>query len=467
MSQEQLEIPPALLQAVRRKNVKLIVQVLWNETPTPKQCEIIREIAYAKGSRVCVNCMTRYGKSWAVGIGVCLYILFHQEKKVALIGPQREQAGILRDYIADFITKSPVLAEIAQLSATGIERLKKEASKSRLTFSNGCEYRIFSAYHEANAIMGFGADLIICDESCLISSNAWPKILRMLGDAPEEASLFMLANPWNRNNYYGEAWESDRFKNIHVGWEEAIEEGRITEEFVEEMRESLPPMEFQVLYNSEFPEQAEDALISQGWINAAINREAKWSPDHVYFGVDIARYGTDLTVIMVVGYNEELDEYKLINCKSYHRQSLTATAGAVISLSKKYKPKKIYVDDTGLGGGVTDILFDSDHTKKQVVPVIAGSREELTDKEKERFDNVSSRNAVRLAKLFENNKISIKQVGKLTHELLQPVFTFTAAGKTKIDKNPEDIKSPDYFDALCLACSAVDRNSEMVFGFLD
>lgn len=246
----------AVIEAYLKRDVFTLVFLMFSSTLTPNQCKIIESILYddKEYRRVLINCMTRYGKTYCVAIGICLFIFFNKNKKIALIGPKSEQAQILRNYIIELIFKSPELLELAQFDAKGKDRIRKEASKKRQTFLNGCEYRVFSAHQEANRLMGFGAHFVIVDEACLIGNDAWEKIFRMLGDNPESGKIVALANPWSRDNKYYELWTNPLYKHIHVDWQIALIEGRTTKEWIEEMQKELTPIAFSVLYNSDFPE---------------------------------------------------------------------------------------------------------------------------------------------------------------------------------------------------------------------
>ena len=140
---------------IQEKNVKDLVKIHFNIDLRPSQIEIVRIIAFSEHRKLCVNAMTRYGKTMSCAIGICLYIWFNNNKKIFIIAPQEEQAGILRNFIAGFIIKSRWLRELVDIERdSSIERLKKEASRKRWTFKNGCELRTISAHGESNRLMG-------------------------------------------------------------------------------------------------------------------------------------------------------------------------------------------------------------------------------------------------------------------------------------------------------------------------
>lgn len=121
-----------------------------------------------------------------------------------------------------------------------------------------------------------------------------------------------------------------------------------------------------------FPKQASQSVWSEAWLLVA--RESVLAPaeDTVpEIGADIARFGDDLTVLYggcrpVVTMRE-----------AYAKQDTMQTTGRIVAMANRLgdayqvNPKNIpiKVDDTGLGGGVTDRLRELEY---MAVPVVAG-----------------------------------------------------------------------------------------------
>ena len=122
-----------------KKYVWALVKAHFNFDLTKKQIQIVQAIAYEETDRLSVCAMTRYGKTQCVAIGIALFILWNENRKIMFIAPTRDKAAILRDYMADLVLGCPELINLADWEISGRERLKKEASKNRLTFKNGCE----------------------------------------------------------------------------------------------------------------------------------------------------------------------------------------------------------------------------------------------------------------------------------------------------------------------------------------
>lgn len=252
------------------EDVYSLCQILFKTKLTPMQEEIVKTVAFGKYKRIVICCMTRYGKSFSVSMGILLWILRSKDKRIVIVAPTNEKTTIIRNYMAFFISKSPELLELLDLDKTGYERIRKEVSKKRMTWKNGVEMRTLSAENKGAALMGFGADLVLIDEICDIEFETYrSKITRMLGDSPDSVCIG-IGNPWTVTNQMWEQWKSPDWHKIHIGYDIALKEGRITPQFLEEQKSQLTEREFKVLYAAEFCEDDVDSLIHWSWIQRAI-----------------------------------------------------------------------------------------------------------------------------------------------------------------------------------------------------
>ena len=312
-------IQKAYQKAIKNRDVKFLVKHKFGYDLTPGQVNIVRMIAFREKKRISISATTRYGKTRCVSLGIALMIDLTKPTdkfipKIAFIGPKQEQAGILREYMTELIFNDPSLLSKAMLTSKGDERIITESSRKKMTFSTGPVYRVFSAEGEAYRFMGFGANVIVPDDACLINRSASIKYMRMLGDAPDDAMLIELMNPWDIDNKAYDHSISDKFETIHIDYHQAIKEGRTTKEHIEEMADECggyDSLEFTVLYKSNFPEMSEDALFSAVWIrNAMLNKFTLWE--------EVLRFRKELyeaekiNPTLATKLREVLKEYKII-----------------------------------------------------------------------------------------------------------------------------------------------------------
>lgn len=410
---------------------------------TAGQTRIVSMILNPKHKRVSVCAMTRYGKTRAVAIA-CLLHIIKQKTKIALIAPTNDQTNIIRNYIAEHIADTPQLANLVDIPSRGDpEHLKKEMSKKRVTFKNGSEIYTLTAYgageEPGKQLMGFGADLVVLDEACLILDEVYrSRISRMLGDSPD-SKLVEMVNPWHRQNFAWRHWQSPNFKKIHIGWQEALAEGRVTETFIKEQRAELSDYEFTVLYDSLFAEDSEDTLIRWNWIEAATKRIVVPEEPQTIWGLDVGEQGPDQTILTCA--QTDTIRYKILSQQVIREKETMPTANAVAAIVPR--GQIINVDSIGVGAGVHSRLRELGH---HAVSIRVSESATVTP---ERYLNLKAQRYWQLRTLFETGFISIPEIPHLTRQLSLIRYEFTSAGKIKIVDPPD--KSPDFADSCCLA----------------
>jgi hypothetical protein len=427
---------------------------MFNIQLTDKQVEIVDLIAFGEHKRVVISCMTRYGKSFSVAIGVCLWILINEKKKIAIVAPTNEKTTIVRNYIASIVVRSQLMLNLLDIDRKGSTRIQKEVSKRRMTWKNGVEMRTLSAEGKGEQLMGFGADLLILDESCDIEYEVFrSKVSRMLGDSPN-SRIIEIGNPLHRDNHMWEHWTDPNWFKIHIGWEIALNEGRITIEFLNEQRSQLTDREFQILYKAEFPETSEDALIDWKWIEHAYKTPMEIEGT-IIMGADIAEQGNDWTVV-TIAIKDNLNRYKVIDVQSWGKTDLMPTVGKIMPLINKYKPKRINIDATGVGSGVYSRLEElkAEGRLDATINAFKGGMSPDQEENKERFLNIKAESYWHTRKLFEENKISIPQNRELISQLSKMKWELTSSEKIRIrdpgtkEGDTSEEKSPDFSDSL-------------------
>ncbi len=482
MSELKSKIKEILKYAIENKDVYLLCKYYFKTDLTDGQSEIVRSIAFKESKKIVISAYTRYGKSWAVAQGVLLYIKFNPNKKVRLIAPTGDQTSILRNYISNFILQSKEFISLLPLETKKEERLRYEANQSRIVFKNGAELKVLSAHGKAERLMGWGGDLIVLDESCLIPYEVYrQKISRMLGDYGD-SMLVEIGNPWHKENQMYEHWLDPNFKKIHIDYRQGFKEGRITPEFIEEQRRLLTDIEFTILYEAEFPEDEEDSLFKNSEIKNAINntkinnvkelrqlvkekreleekqfltsKEQARLKDIVkqlrefeyIISCDVADKGIDESVVFY-----GVKKGNTYEVEGYYSEKVSDNmklAGKILNIWKEKAPKevssKIIIDGIGVGVGVVSRLNEvirEQNLKTRVVSAHFGSSAIKNDK----YLNKKAENYMRLKALFEEKLIKFPDIKPLYRNLLLMKFEVNSAGKIRII-DPE--KSPDYADAL-------------------
>ena len=245
---------------------QLLVKTLFKEKGKPvimteSQTKIFDMIFYKEHPYNVVIAHTRYGKSFITALAVLARAISVPEKWT-IVAPTEKQAKIIMNYIIEHSFDNEVILEkLALEEGESLERLRRERSKTRLTFKHFSSGRMSEIYvlsaHSSKqdplkGLMGFGAENVILDESALINDKVYAGILRMLGDSPRPF-LLELGNPFFKNHFY-EATQDPKFNKLIVDYETGLKEGRITIDQVELMRKQ---QFFDVLYECKFPSHSD------------------------------------------------------------------------------------------------------------------------------------------------------------------------------------------------------------------
>jgi hypothetical protein len=399
--------------------------------------------------------MTRYGKTRFVAIGLLLLIentpigFYQKPKRIIIIAPTSDQTKILRGYISEHIAKSKILSALLdEPGKANPERLKSEMSKQRLTFKNDWELITLTAHAGENEedpapnLMGWGGDIIVIDDACLIRQTVYTsRISRMLGDDAENSKLIVIVNPFNKLNFAWDSWQNPLFKKIHVGWKQALSEGRTTQAFLNEQKTLLSDYEWTVLYESDFADESEDTLIRYDWIQRATKKQITFtSQPQTVWSLDVAEQGTDKTIL-----TESLSDriHYQVKKQTWIREHETMHTANAVANHIPRKTDTVNVDSIGVGAGVHSRLSELGFNACSI------RVSEAATKDPERYLNQKSQRFWQLRTVFENDYISIPNDPTLISQLSQIRYKFTVAGKIQII-DPEG-KSPDYSDSLMLA----------------
>lgn len=244
----------------------------------------------------------------------------------------------------------------------------------------------------------------------------------------------------------------------------------ISKTWVEEKRKSWG--EGSMLWASKvmgiFPEQSTDSLIPISALTAARSRyetASEQGPNEL--GVDVARFGADSSI----GYRRK--GYKASRVFRETKRDLMHLVGVIVSECRRDKPQRVKIDDTGMGGGVTDRLREIQASTKaddkaaaaalkdvEIVPINVGEGP-ATATADERFKNKRAEVNWGMRILFTepNARIAIDENDELISQASQIKYKMTSAGEIQIESKADMKKrtggvSPDDWDALVLCFAA-------------
>lgn len=244
-----------------------------------------------------------------------------------------------------------------------------------------------------------------------------------------------------------ESWASvtiraDEHPNIVNGREEIP--GGPSLSWIESMREEYGEASsiFRARVLAQWPEESVEGLIKRQWLNdsSARHESSRGGEGTVVLGVDVARYGADQSCVAVCRGRrvEELIRWR--------GASTTDSAERVIAIAQRLQKPRIIVDDTGVGGGVTDTL----RARGYHVTAFNGGASAS-----QRFLNLRAASHWRFRELLERGEVDLPRDSQLMEEALALEWQLAPSGGIQILSKDSVRKtlgrSPDSLDSVVMA----------------
>lgn len=395
------------------------------------------------------------------------------------------KSRILAALVLWFLTIERVVSVITtasvarQVEKVGWREIHKVLGSARVGFSEQPKLTEFTlapdrfalglTTNEPDRFAGWHSELVvvIADEASGIKRPIWDAIS---GSTSGQRDIkVLLGQPFDPESYMYDACSGkiDDTEVVRISAEEAADwndaqppelkiPGLVSRRWIEEKRgewgESSPMFQSRVL--GLFPQESEEALIRLAWIESAHDRwENDEEPADVVpvVGCDVARHGTDKAVWFVI------QGRRVVHAEELGRGDLMRVAGQTAAIATRFGARQLAVDDTGMGGGVTDRLLELGW---DVDPINFGAK----PRDEERFINKRTELWWELREALREDRLDIPRHDGLLRDLLAPRYTYTSRGKLKLEPKEQTKqrlgRSPDYGDALAIAWSAVDSWSD-------
>jgi phage terminase large subunit len=192
------------------------------------------------------------------------------------------------------------------------------------------------------------------------------------------------------------------------------------------------------IWEGEYLSQADNSVMSRLAVHEAMEREIS-DEGNYEIAVDVARYGSDSSIISM------RKGLVLKALKEYKNISLVELCGHIEVMAGNNHDMRIKVDETGVGGGVVDILKSRGY--REVVGINFGSKASEEDK----FADLPSE----MWCTFPISEVSLINDSSLFHELTDRRFSYDRKARRQIEskdsyKARNGGKSPDRADSVLM-----------------
>ncbi|WP_220031487.1 terminase B [Paenibacillus sp. S25] len=455
---------------VYRKSPKTFFKEILNFSPDKWQESVSADIA--KHRFVSVRSGQGVGKT-ALEAAISLWFLCcFPFPRVVCTAPTRQQLNdVLWAEISKWQSQSPILKRILKWTKTKI-------------YMKNYEERWFATARTATKpenMQGFHEDymLFIVDEASGVDDRIMAAIFGTLSG--DYNKLFMCGNPTKTSGFFFDSHNRDReiYRTHRVS---CLNSPRTSKENIEMLKakygEGSDVWRVRVL--GEFPRGESDTFIALEAAEFAKD-EVKIEPSgtKLFVGVDVARFGDDETTMYARMGG------KVVKTHFHHKQDTMTTTGWVLRLVDDVKTEysevdevEIRIDDSGIGGAVTDRMNEINEEKGlgyTIIPVNNGSAAEDGH-----YGNLVAEQWGHIKEMLEANMsnyvlgkpgdLQLPDDEKLITQLTSRKWRMGSNGKIflerKEDMKKRGLQSPDRADAFVLAFAKVCSGSGFSFGSL-
>lgn len=301
---------------------------------------------------ITMRCGRQVGKSEVVSAKAVQFAMTKPGSVTLIIAASQRQSSLLFE---------KVRANLDRLVDQGKDPYQEQPTLTKIILKNGSKIYSLPAGRTGYFIRGFTIDLLIADEAAYIPEEVWKAVIPMIAVSKKLRGMgyiILLSTPFGKGGYFYDSFTDPDFTHIHVSSEDCW---RIPKDFLKKEKERLTKAEYMQEYLGEFTDEW-NQFFPTTLIKSCMTfmewslKEDRQQGARYYLGVDIARYGGDENAFVVCElYKKKL---KIVKVFTTSRISTTDTIGRIIKIDEIFKFNKIFVDSSGVGGGVLDVLED-------------------------------------------------------------------------------------------------------------
>jgi phage FluMu gp28-like protein len=405
--------------------------------PFPYQAKLLED----KSKRI-VACMGRQtGKTTTIAMKAIYFADTNPRVLVLITSPSLRQSMIMFDRIASFVFSSAYLRNKVV-----------RATRTLIHFENGS--RIIALPCSENLLRGYTAQMVICDEASFMPEDVITQVIFPMLSTTDGYAIF-LSTPWGKDHFFYRAFINPAYSVHKV---KASECPLITKEFLEEMKANMTREAFLMEYEAEFVE-ALNSYFPQDLIRKSVelaqrlgvelyaSLEAPFPSGGYYAGVDFGKL-QDYSVLTVL--KREADILKLVYMHQFPLETpYTQVIGHLVRAHQKFRFRKIFVDQTGVGEPVLEEI------RNQGIGCVEGLKFTVQTKE-ELLTNLKI--------VMERNRLAIPFHRQLCQQINEQQYAYSKSGHLQFS-HPANSHDDMLWSLALAAYAAREPKKEPAFTF--
>jgi len=435
---------------VTREQIKSYMRGMFNWDPAWYQLEFAHDCINSK--RVIGVFCRQSGKTTVTSKIAIMLARIPKNGHVMVIAPTDRQTGIMASKIKESLLQMPNLEDFKLLRYT--QRV--------FYFSNGREIHCETSGDDGRTIRGYTAGDIIIEEASYVKDSIVQTVILPMG-ATTDPTIILIGTPFGRNHFY-ESYAGGRYKVHQYGWKIGVDAGVVKLDYVDEMKEKLSDLQFRTEMNAEFVADQDNYFgyeLIQSCVDESLSWDGKAKVDGCtyYLGADIARLGQDSTCLTVVEMDRE-GFFKVVQIVEIQKTTLDVIMNRIHGLHQVYDFKRMFLDETGLGAGVTDVLAKNYNAARLLEGQrIANFKREIRYADKVvgvRFTIQSKLDMYsNLQVVMTRGKLKFPKHPKLIAQLRDFRYEHTESGNVKLHSS--EYGHDDFCDSLALAVKEANQ----------
>ncbi|MEN9360211.1 MAG: hypothetical protein RL095_1746 [Verrucomicrobiota bacterium] len=291
--------------------------------------------------------------------------------------------------------------------------------------------------------------LLVFDEASNIADKVWEVAEGALTDKETEIIWVAFGNPTRNSGRFFECFHARRARWITRQIDSRtvkITNKAVLADMVAENGEDSDFVKVRI--KGQFPSSSTNQFLHREAVLAAQLREVTVYPhDPIVIGVDVARFGSDRSTIWTRRGDDCIYRPPLI----FEGKDTMQLAAQVVRLAAELHPDAIFIDGTGVGGGVIDRVRQLGWSVIEVYNNGKATQRDFADWGAECWGNLKANlHRLRLPRLPAPGGA----VDRLVDELCQREYHYDAQNRLKLESKDEmkkrGLASPDIADGLAL-----------------